>query len=396
MSGGPRPIVSACALVLVVGCAWSDAPTPGAIEACARDQAPLAGGAVARDDHGRLLVDGAAVVPRGLGSYPLLEHAGNGRMEAVHDIFDQALALGRPVVRTNAYLDGGRNPARIRDADGTIREEGLLGLDRLLAAAAERGVRLVLILTNNWENYGGAAAVLEAAAPGEELPKDAFWSEARAVEAQRRYVQTLVARTNEVNGRRYADDPTVFAWELVNEARCEDDAWCDAGTLVRWARAMAEALRGAGATQLVAWGGSGHLGLHGEDLERVAADGAVDVLTLHVYPFAHHALRLDASTPGQRTALGIRLGVDAIRERAALARRHGLPLVVEELGWRGGEGADRDAERALVLGAWLRAAREQGVAAFPWMIGERGRPDYDGLLIRPDEDLATVEALRCE
>jgi hypothetical protein len=30
------------------------------------------------------------------------------------------------------------------------------------------------------------------------------------------------------------------------------------------------------------------------------------------------------------------------------------------------------------------------------MIGERGRPDYDRLLIRPEQDRATVEALRCE
>lgn len=351
---------------------------------------------MSRDAEGRFVIDGSPVALRGIGSYPLLEHAGNGRMDEVDDILAQAVALGRPVVRTNAFLDGGTNPARIRDADGTLREEGLVGLDRLLAAAAAHGVRLVLILTNNWTDYGGAPAIVRMVAPSEGLPKDAFWSDPRAVASQRAYIEAIVGRLNTVNGRPYATDPTVAAWELVNEARCDDPSWCDADTLVTWARTMAGAVRAAGARQLVAWGGSGHLGAHGEDLERIAAGGAVDVLTLHIYPFASHSLHLSTLSPGDRAAIGIRRGVDAIRERAAIARRYRLPLLVEELGWRGPTGDDRDGERAVVLGAWLRAAREVGAAALPWMIAERGRPDYDGLLIRTETDRATVGALRCE
>ena len=49
---------------------------------------------------------------------------------------------------------GGDNPARIRDADGTIREEGLAALDLVVAEAAGAGVRLLLLLTNNWGDYG--------------------------------------------------------------------------------------------------------------------------------------------------------------------------------------------------------------------------------------------------
>lgn len=384
----------ACALV--AACAETGAPTHAEIAACARDQAPFSGGVVTRDGEGRLVQDDREVVVRGLGSYPLLEHAGNGRMDEVHEVLARAVALGRPVVRTNAFLDGGESPARIRDENGSLREEGLAGLDRLIAAAAEHRVRLILVLTNNWRDYGGAEAVLRMVAPGEGLPKDAFWSEPRAVEAQRAYIDAIVSRLSSVTGRRHADEPAVLAWELVNEARCDDDAWCDERTLVRWARAMATAVRDAGARQLVAWGGSGHRGAHGEDLDAIAADGAVDVLTVHVWPFASHALHFDPISSGDRIAIGMRIGAETIRDRAALARRHRTPLWVEELGWRGSTGDDRDGERGIVLGAWLRVAREEGVGAVPWMIAERGRPDYDGLLIRPEHDLATVEALRCE
>ena len=64
--------------------------------------------------------------------------------------------------------------------------------------AADADVRLILVLTNNWSDYGGAPAVVEMAAPGEGLPKDAFWSEPRAVALQRAYVTTLVERVNGV------------------------------------------------------------------------------------------------------------------------------------------------------------------------------------------------------
>jgi endo-1,4-beta-mannosidase len=52
-------------------------------------------------------------------------------------------------------MDGGDNPARIRDADGAIREEGLAALDAVVAEAGDADVRLLLLLTNNWQDFGG-------------------------------------------------------------------------------------------------------------------------------------------------------------------------------------------------------------------------------------------------
>ncbi len=385
---------------LAAGCASTDAPSRASIDACARAHPQVAlAGIVSRDDTGTLLVDGHFFDARGVGSYPLLEHAGNGRMAEVNEILDTAVALGRPVVRTNAYFDGGTSPARIRNDDGSIREEGLVGLDRLLAAAAAHGVRLVLVLTNHWKDYGGAAAVLRAVAPGETLPVAAFYSDARAIAAQRAYIRVLVGRVNTINGVRYGDDPAVLAWELANEPRCDDEVYCGADVLTPWARTMATELRDAGARQLVAWGGSGGLGdggENGESLDRIAADGAVDIVTLHLYPHLRSALAFGTVSGAERPLVAARWGGERIREAASVARAHGRALFVEELGWAPLGGDDADGERALVLGAWLRAARAERVHAMPWMIAERGRPDYDGLLIRAFDDPATTEALACE
>ena len=358
-------------------------------------------GIVRIDSEGRFVVAETRFVPRGIGSYPLLEHAGNHRLAELDDILSQATELGRPLVRTGAFFIGGENRARIYDADGSLREEGLLALDRVLVRARAHGVRLILTLSNHWPDYGGADGVLGAIAPGEALPREAFYSDPRALAFQRQHLQVLAARSNALDGTVYALDPTIFAWELVNEARCEDPGFCDGETLVSWARVMSWTLRDAGVAQLIAWGGSGHLGEHGEDLAHIAAAGDVDILTLHVYPFASHpvAAATGAGIEGSgasRVTLAVALGRAAIAERSAIARAHRMPLLVEELGHRPPPGASEDDERAVVLGAWLREARRQGVAALPWMIAERGRPSYDGLLIRPEAHPATAEALRCE
>jgi hypothetical protein len=100
----------------------------------------------------------------------------------------------------------------------------------------------------------------------------------------------------------------------------------------------------------------------------------------------------------QRVDAARALGASAIYDRAALAGRYAMPLLIEELGYlppASVTGEARDRERAEVFSGLLAVAHAQRVAAFPWMIGERARTDYDGHLIRPG-DAETCAVLTCE
>ena len=393
MTPSARAWVLAVAVSLS-GCAWTTAPDD--VEAvCARHEARAPLTSRVRIERGVFVDERGVFVPRGVGSYPLLELSGEGRDGDVEVILEDAVRLGRPVIRTNAFFDGGTSPARLRNDDGTMNEQGLRALDRVIVASRVRGVRLVLVLSNHWPDYGGGAAVLQIVAPGEGLPIEAFYSDTRAIAAQQAYLRALVARVNTVDGMPYAEEPAIFAWELANEARCEDATLCDAHTLTRWAALMSAAVREAGALQPIAWGGVGRDREHGEDLASLVGEGGIDVLTLHVYPALATSLETGAQPPATRALVAAELGARWIRESAATARALGVPLLVEELGWRTTEGDDSDGERALVLRAWLEAAREQRVGTLPWMIGEPGRPDYDGFLVRAFVDRATTRVL-CE
>lgn len=350
------------------------------------------------DDGADFITDAGPVVPRGVGSYPLLEHAGRGRADHIEDIFAQAIVLGRPLIRTNAFFMGGRNPGRLRDDDAKVRPEGLLALDRVLAAAAEHDIKLILPVANNWEDYGGAAAIARAllgepitallpAALTKHLPgasgKDRFYTHRLCLDAQRDFIGQLVRRRNSVNGRDYATDDTIFAWELCNEARFELSVPGYATRLADWASTMRSAFRDAGATQLVGWGGSGHRGVRGEDLDVLLRARAFDFATLHLYPFLVEPALLNIESRAERARAAGVYGAKVISDRAALCRTAGVPLLVEEHGWKTGEHTAHE-ERASVMGAFMRAARSEGVGTLPWMIAERGRPDYDRLLIRPE------------
>jgi mannan endo-1,4-beta-mannosidase len=377
-------LLLALSVLALAACTADDGTDIPPFEAC---EAPaLEPDDLVEFEAGAMVAGGAEILPHGVNSYPLLQHVGNGDLGAVRDILAQAGSLGRRFLRTNAFMDGGDNPARIRDDDGAIREEGLAALDLVVAEAGDADVRLLLLLTNNWEDFGGAKAVVDAVAPGEGLPKDAFWSEPRAVAAQLDYARTIAERTNTITGRAYAADPSILGFELANEARCDDPDWCDGDTLADWSAAMSAELRDAGVRQPLFWGGAGHLGEHGEDLREVGERGGVDVLTLHLYLHHSHPY-LDVLPAERRIEAAIEIGAGIIRERAEVAGELGLPVVIEELGWKPPDGADRDAERAAVFEGWLAVAHDEGLATMPWMIGETGREDFDGLLIRPDDEL---------
>src|ERR1700712_1788407 len=212
-------------------------------------------------------------------------------------------------------------------------------------------------------------------APGEALPTDAFYRDPRALTAQLAFQRALATRADSRSGRRFGEDPTSFAWERVNEARCPSDA--SGATLARWAKHMSDGLREAGVVQPIAWGGAGYLGQHGEDLRAIAADGGVDLLTLHMY-----ASSLRTAPWRKRADAAIAWGEARLYECSQVARSVGLPLLLEEVNWKpaSGPSPQREAERARVLRAWLELAASLDVATLPWMIGERGRIDHDGYL----------------
>ncbi|CAH9126827.1 unnamed protein product, partial [Cuscuta epithymum] len=96
----------------------------------------------------------------------------------------------------------------------------------VIAEARKNGIRLILALVNNLKAYGGKTQYVKWAwEEGLALSSsnDSFFYDPIIRGYFKNYVKTMLTRKNTVTGIKYRDDPTIFAWELINEPRCMTD-----------------------------------------------------------------------------------------------------------------------------------------------------------------------------
>jgi mannan endo-1,4-beta-mannosidase len=146
----------------------------------------------------------------------------------VDALLHAAASLGLNTLRIWAFNDGGAwHP--LQTAPGVLSEDGLRGLDAVIAAAAAHGLRLILSLLNYWPDYGGMDQYLRWCCPpcagAEDADDDVerrrthFYGDAACCDAFLASAAALTGRVNTLTGVAYRDDPTIMAWELCNEAR---------------------------------------------------------------------------------------------------------------------------------------------------------------------------------
>ena len=81
-------------------------------------------------------------------------------------------------------------------------------------------MQLLLILTNNWSDYGGIEQyVAWAGLPNPKRSDGRFFTDLSVRALYFDYVTALLSRVSTVDGLRYGDHPAVLGWELINEPR---------------------------------------------------------------------------------------------------------------------------------------------------------------------------------
>jgi mannan endo-1,4-beta-mannosidase len=187
----------------------------------------------------------------------------------VDDVLTSAKELGFPVMRLWGFVDIGSLDGSVKsvdpnsDPDGkkdgayfqywdsklkrpVVNEgpDGLQRLDYALAKAGELGIKLIVVLTNNWSDFGGMDQYLSWFGRDEHHE---FYTAPEVRAAYKNWIATLVHRRNSINGKLYRDDPAIFAWELANEPRCKGTGPASSGwtnqTIVTWASEMTSYLR---------------------------------------------------------------------------------------------------------------------------------------------------------
>jgi mannan endo-1,4-beta-mannosidase len=358
----------------------------------------------------------------------------------IDDAVRQAADMGIKVIRMWSFFDGWEDEGRANYAYGQIapgvydvsptdyygeilydrntgeRKDPVNIMDRVdytIMRAGQYGIRVVLVMTNYYPEFGGMQmyANWHNALYGTSLSKTAFYTNDVIKGWYKDWLEHVTGRVNQKTGVPYAEDPTIFAWELANEP--------DGGGVPAWASEMSAYLKNdLDVMQMVTVGAQGSLGNAPATLEinkdtaegRIAPDDdfnytftrsgiggnhygygtsvnhwellqidTVDYVTAHLYP----------DHWGVPNSYAVEYGEKFIKDHVALAKYWAKPFVLEEYGvMRPTMSEGRKIHRDLAYDVWNNALYSMGGAgSMFWILtGLEDSPDSDADGNYPDFD----------
>ncbi|KAK8517255.1 hypothetical protein V6N13_092538 [Hibiscus sabdariffa] len=253
----------------------------------------------------------------GWNSYWLMQEsvwAGPSRSR-VSKMLKRGAEMGLTVCRTWAFNDG-HGPNALQMSPGVFNERAFRGLDYVIVEARKHGIRLILSLVNNLNNFGGKAQYVRwAQEAGNNVSSssstDSFFSDPMIKDYYKAYVKAILTRKNSLSGVKYVDEPSIFAWELMNEPRCASNS--SAPILQAWLTEMAAFVKSLDQKHLVTVGLEGFYGHNttkgldanpgewaaslGSDFIQNSAIKNIDFASVHAYPdswIPHHDMEAKA------------------------------------------------------------------------------------------------------
>jgi hypothetical protein len=217
----------------------------------------------------------------------------------VNDALDAAKEMGLTVIRSHDLGISTGCSSCIEPSLGIFNETALKHVDYVIKAAGDRGLHLIIPLTDNYHYpAGGKHNFTDWRGISHE---NQFYSNAQVIGDFETYIRTLLNRVNSYTGIAYKDDPTILAWETGNELQ----------PTTSWTQTISTYIKSIDRQHLVVDGRSG-----------IDANAArltnVDILSNHYYP--KNIARMNAD--------------------AQAAQKLGKAFIVGEFDWNDANGGD--------------------------------------------------------
>lgn len=322
----------------------------------------------------------------GSNTYQLMERGMDGSegQARVRTLLDEHVKLGMEVVRTWTfayYWD-----KALQWAGGSYNEDAFRALDYAIDEAGKRNLKLIVALGDMWCEPEGVSTMIGWC--GGSWEGDFFTLES-CKDMYKDRISSIVERVNTITGVAYKDDPTIMAWDIINEARYKFGGHCN---LRNWFGEMAAYIKSLDNKHLVTTGEEAFYSTtpdgywvnpdywspdEGQDFiadHTISQD--IDFLVIHMWP--DNWLQDSVGWEDK-----VRFTKDWVDVHIAQAAELGMPLVIEEFGKeiRNNENVEiRNAIYRAVYDAAEESAKNGGpvVGTMFWYLSDEVYSDPDG------------------
>jgi mannan endo-1,4-beta-mannosidase len=242
-------------------------------------------------------------------------------------------------------------------------QKGIDKVDFLVAEAKKRHLKLIIAFLDFWAYEGGAQQI--RAWYGSSDQNTFFFMDPRTKRDYKHWVSYVLERVNPITKIRYKDEPTIMAWELMNEGNAEPVQLRRA-----WVAEMSAYIKAHDLNHLV---GSGNANIRSSEL--VPFDFSVptiDFVTWHGYP--------------KYSKLSVSEFDKLIPRYCDLVTIYGKPVLLEEFGY-----ARSNQDQAEAYAEWLDTLAHSHCAG--WLVwrlvsrqesGEYPLDEFDQFDVRND------------
>ncbi len=188
-------------------------------------------------------------------------YSGSTKRHFIDDVFKTAKDYGFKVVRTWAFNDSDSENVQgvIRYAPYKYSENGFKALDYIISKANDYNVKVILTLENNQKDFGGIPQYLVWANQylensGNYNHNDFFTND--SIKAwYKNYLYTILNRKNSFTNILYKNDPSIFSFELMNEAENPDE---NSQVILNWYNEMSAYFKSIDSNHLLTTGEIGY------------------------------------------------------------------------------------------------------------------------------------------
>lgn len=212
----------------------------------------------------------------------------------VNNVLDTAVEMGATVIRSHTLGISLGHEKSVQPRLNVFNEEAFKKIDYALKAIADRNLRVIIPLVDNWNYYHGGRVTFTNWR-GLTDP-DEFYCDETVISDFKQYIKRILNRVNSYTNIAYKDDPTILGWEVGNELE---------GAPIEWVEDIVNYIKSIDKNHLVGYGNRFGLDKEKLDIENL------DFLDAHYYP----------------------INADQVIQDANLTKEKNKAFIVGEYGW---------------------------------------------------------------